>query len=191
VAVRGARLSGFLDGTTSKPSATIRTEPPDKTTKSKDNPISVVWYAHNQQLLSFLLNSVTKEVLGQVATETSTAGMWHTILGMFASQSRVCIVHLRSKLSRTRRGGGGTGFADKMAVPGKLLDDEEVKFNLFVEVFMAKTEPQTLNDLFSQLLTLEPRVEAQNECQCCAPWRSWLLWPYAWSWRQWISWRWW
>jgi hypothetical protein len=37
---------------------------------------------------SFLLNSVTKEVLGQVTTGTSAADAWCTIVGMFSSQSR-------------------------------------------------------------------------------------------------------
>jgi hypothetical protein len=53
------------------------------------------------------------------------------------------------------------GFADKMAVDEKRLDNEEVicyilagldvDFNPFVEAFTDKTEPQTL-DLYSQLL---------------------------------------
>jgi hypothetical protein len=55
-------------------------------------------------VLSFLLNSMSKDVLGQVVTETSATGVWHAILGMFASQSRARIVHLRSKLSSTRKG---------------------------------------------------------------------------------------
>jgi hypothetical protein len=51
------------------------------------------------------------------------------------------------------------GFTDEMAVAGKHLEDEEVicyilagldhEFNPLVEAFVAKTEPQTLNDLFS------------------------------------------
>jgi hypothetical protein len=125
-------------------------------------------------LLSFLLNSVTKEVLGQIATEPSVAGAWRAILRMFASQSRARIVHLRSKLSGTRKGESIScatcyakmkGFTDEMAAVGKHLDDEEVityilagldfEYNPFVEAFMVKTEPQTLNDLYSQLLTAE------------------------------------
>jgi hypothetical protein len=47
---------------------------PDKTQKTDENLAYVTWYAQDQQLLSFLLNSITKEVLGQVATKTSTAG---------------------------------------------------------------------------------------------------------------------
>jgi hypothetical protein len=65
------------------------------------------------------------------------------------------------------------GFVDEMAAAGKHLDDEEVicyilpgldhEFNPFVEAFVAKAEPQTLNDLFSQLLIAEARVEMQKE----------------------------
>jgi hypothetical protein len=39
-------------------------------------------------VLSFLLNSVTKEVLGQVATETLAVDAWCMIVGMFSSQLR-------------------------------------------------------------------------------------------------------
>jgi hypothetical protein len=126
---------------------------------------------------------VTKEVLGQVATESSAAGTWCTIIGMFSSQSRTRIVHLCSKLSSTRKGdstsaayyGQMKGFIDEMATVGKRLEDEEVicyilagldvDFNPFVKAFTAKTEPQTLHDLYSQLLITEARVESQKEQQ--------------------------
>jgi hypothetical protein len=55
------------------------------------------------------------------------------------------------------------GFVNEMAATGKHLDDEEVttyihagldfEYNPFIEAFTAKTEPQTLNELYSQLLT--------------------------------------
>jgi hypothetical protein len=72
--------------------------------KIEENPAYAAWYTQDQQLLSFLINSVTKEVLGQVATETFVVAVWHAIMGMFASQSRARIVHLCSKLSSTCKG---------------------------------------------------------------------------------------
>jgi hypothetical protein len=67
------------------------------------------------------------------------------------------------------------GFADEMAVTGKRLDDEVIicyilirpyfEFNPFVEAFTAKTAPQTLNDLYSQLLTAEAHIESHKEHQ--------------------------
>jgi hypothetical protein len=103
-AVWEAHLYGYLGGTTSVPSKTIQVEQADKMMKTEDNPAYAAWYAQDQQLLSFLLNSVSKEVLGQVATETLATGVWCFILGMFAWQSRARIIHLCSKLSSMRRG---------------------------------------------------------------------------------------
>jgi hypothetical protein len=74
-AVWEAHLYGYLGGTTSVPSKTIQVEQADKMMKTEDNPAYAAWYAQDQQLLSFLLNSVSKEVLGQVATETLATGV--------------------------------------------------------------------------------------------------------------------
>jgi hypothetical protein len=62
-----------------------------------------------------------------------------------------------------------------MEAADKHLDDEEVityilaehdfEYKPFVEAFTAKTKPQTLNDLYSQLLTTEACVQAQKEQQ--------------------------
>jgi hypothetical protein len=113
---------------------------------------------------------VTKVVLGQIATDSA----WRAILRMFSSRSWAQIVHLQFKLSGMRKGESTTcvayyskmkGSADELAAGGKCLDDEEVvtyilagldfEYNPFVEAFIAKTEPHTLNDLYSQLLTAE------------------------------------
>jgi hypothetical protein len=133
-AVRGAHLYEFLDGSAVVPGKTRQVEHADNTTKDEDNPVYQAWYVQDQQLLSFLLNSVTKEVLGQVATETSAVGAWRAIIGMFASQSHAHIVHLRSKLASTLKGDSTcvayythmTGYADEMVAAKKRLDDEEV-----------------------------------------------------------------
>jgi hypothetical protein len=137
---------------------TIQVQSPDKTVTMEENPTYATWYAQDQQVLSFLLNSVTKGVLGQVASESSAAA-WRAILGMFGSQSRAQIVHLHSKLSSTHKGDLSCatyyakmkGFTDEMAAADKRLYDEDVicyilvylnfEFNPFVEAFTAKTDP--------------------------------------------------
>jgi hypothetical protein len=42
--------------------------------KAEDNPAYAAWYAQDQQLLSFLLNSMAKEIHGQATMESSMAG---------------------------------------------------------------------------------------------------------------------
>jgi hypothetical protein len=85
VAIWGARLYRYLDGMTTAPSKEIQVQQVDNTSKAEENPAYAACYAQDKQLLSFLLNSVTKEVLRQVATETSAVGAWHAILRMFSS----------------------------------------------------------------------------------------------------------
>jgi hypothetical protein len=149
----GAHLSKFLYGMTAAQSKTLQVKQANKT---GDNPVYDVWYAQDQQLLSFLLNSVTKEVFGHITIKASAGGAWRVITGMFASQSRARIAHLRSKLASTRKGDltcttyftQMKGFADEMAAAGKHLDDEEVicyilvgldvDFNSFIEAFTTK-----------------------------------------------------
>jgi hypothetical protein len=62
-AVRGGRLYGYLDGMVKTPTKEIHVQLQDNRRKMEENPAYTAWYAHDQQLLSFLLNSVTKEVL--------------------------------------------------------------------------------------------------------------------------------
>jgi hypothetical protein len=62
--VRDARLYEFLDGTLKAPDEKIQVAQPDKTMKEEVNLAYAAWYVQDQQLLSFLLNFVTKEVLG-------------------------------------------------------------------------------------------------------------------------------
>jgi hypothetical protein len=81
-----------------------------------------------------LCDTINKEVLGKVATEMSDAAAWRVIMGMFTSQSRARIVHLRSKLYNTRKGeqtclvyyAQMKEFIDEMAVTNKRLEYEEV-----------------------------------------------------------------
>jgi hypothetical protein len=203
---RGARLSGYLDGTIAAPSKTITVEQVDKTVKMEENPVYASCYVQDQQLLSFLLNSVTKEALDQIAIETSVAGAWRVITGMFVPHSRAWIVHLRSKLASTCTAYYTMmkGFADEMAAAGKRLDDEDVicyilagldvDFNPFVEAFTAKTKPQTLHDLYSQLLIAEAWVESPERtpadlCKCrLSWWQRWWQRSHAWPWRWKFSW---
>ena len=58
---------GILDGSVSEPAKTIEV---DKVGKKENvhNPEYDSWIAKDQQLLSYLLNSLTKEALAPVAT---------------------------------------------------------------------------------------------------------------------------
>jgi hypothetical protein len=67
-AIRGAMLTGMIDGTDAAPSQFI---PKENLDKDKDpimvlNPEYVTWLARDQKVLSYLVNSLSKEILMHV-----------------------------------------------------------------------------------------------------------------------------
>jgi hypothetical protein len=72
--IRGARLIGFLDGSAKQPEETMEVVQTDKTKIVVDNPEYATWLAHDQIVLAFLYNSISKEILGQVATMSTACG---------------------------------------------------------------------------------------------------------------------
>lgn len=73
--IRGAKLIGVLNGTTKAPPPTLEVTKDDKTTTTIKNPVYDQWLAQDQQLLSYLFNSLTTDVLGQVATLDNSAAV--------------------------------------------------------------------------------------------------------------------
>src|SRR5207247_795635 len=85
--IRGALLVGFINGNTLAPAEEIKIEKDGKTVKVP-NPEYAAWLVKDQQLLGFLLNSLNKEVLVQVADICSSAEVWAALWEMFSSHSR-------------------------------------------------------------------------------------------------------
>jgi hypothetical protein len=94
-AIQGAQLVDILEGTTKAPAKTLIDE---KAKEFTSNPAYESWLAKDQQLLGYILNSLTKEVLTQVATMMSSTEVWVFLEGMFplnlmhAQQICACIL---------------------------------------------------------------------------------------------------
>jgi len=69
-ALRGAQLIGYVDGTVQAPAVEIDD---DKEKKKVPNPAYVQWLTQDQQVFSYLVSSLSREVLTQVATCTYAA----------------------------------------------------------------------------------------------------------------------
>ena len=72
-AVRGARLQGYLTGASQPPAAELVTKGADDKEIRVPNPTLEDWEATDQQVLSYLLNSLSKDILSQVATCATAA----------------------------------------------------------------------------------------------------------------------
>ena len=82
-ALRGAQVTGLLDGSDAAPPKTVEIAKADKTTAIEPNPLYGPWIAKDQQVLSYLLNSLTPEILAQVIGKESTLDVWTTLTTIF------------------------------------------------------------------------------------------------------------
>jgi hypothetical protein len=178
-AIRGARLTGLLDGTMIAPSQTMTVANPEKEKESLvvSNPQYETWLEKDQQVLSYLLNSLSKEVLMHVLRLEHTAEVWKAIEVMFASQSQSKVTNLRIALANTKKLNSSIptyfakmqGFADELAAAGKPLpDDELVSFILaglgnhydsIVAALGVIKNSLTVAELYSQIQSYDERQE--------------------------------
>jgi hypothetical protein len=102
-AIRGAQYTGLLDGTDAAPPKKLSVNDPDKEKEPTEtpNPAYAIWLARDQLVLSYLLNSLSKEILMHVLRIEHVAGIWAAVEEMFASQSQSKITNLRIALANT------------------------------------------------------------------------------------------
>lgn len=186
--VRAAAMTGYLDGTIKEPAAVIVTE---KETNGKKeivetpNPEHAIWVTQDQQVLTFLLASMSREVLMQVSNHTTAAGVWQALVESFSAQSRARQIQLRLAIGNARKGDLSAsayftkmkGLADELAAAGKPLEEDDIvshileglmhepDYNGFVTSISTRAatdRPIGLNELFSLLLSAEARITAQQ-----------------------------
>ncbi|KAK1615321.1 hypothetical protein QYE76_020838 [Lolium multiflorum] len=75
----------------------------DKTPKMVPNPEYGSWLSRDQTVLSYLLKSLSKEILTHVLRIEHTIGVWCAVEEMFASQNQSKITNLRIDLANTKR----------------------------------------------------------------------------------------
>ena len=133
-AIRGAEVEHLLDATT--------TAMPEKfIPKAKETPDELIlnpdyskWVAKDQQVFNYLISSVSRDVQVQIASCTTAAEIWKTILDMNVSQSRGRVINTRMAMATAQKGSSTIAeffskmkaLADDMAAAGKKLDDEEI-----------------------------------------------------------------
>jgi hypothetical protein len=79
--MRGCHLIGHLTGTTPVPKKQIA----DAGGKTAPNLAFEEWNAQDQQVLSYLLSSISKEILVHVSRSETAADAWRKFQAVFAS----------------------------------------------------------------------------------------------------------
>jgi glutathionylspermidine synthase len=135
--LRGAQLTSFLDGTNKAPTEKIvikSQKESNEDTQEVPNLAFALWKAQEQHVLSYLLTSVSHDVLIQIAALPSATEVWKHIQTSFTSQSHARVINTRMALATTQKGSSTVAeyiskiktLADEMASGGKKLDDEEL-----------------------------------------------------------------
>jgi hypothetical protein len=165
--LRGARLEGHVTGNIKAPPQEIDGKEKDQPIKLP-NPAYAEWYAADQQVLGFLLSSLSKDILPRVGKEIGS---------MFLSQTRArSTVTTRLQLVMSQKGNMSIAeymnkmrsLGDEMTAAGRTLEDEELveyirtgigpEYDPIVCVVIARTTPVTISELYSQLLSFETRL---------------------------------
>ncbi|XP_022683525.1 uncharacterized protein LOC111257729 [Setaria italica] len=130
-AFRGAQLLGILEGKVPAPSPILEVLLDGK--KKVSNPEYDSWVSKDQQFLSYLLNSITREVLAGVATTTTSTEAWKVLEVMFVEQSRARVTNLQMQLATLKGSLTMAAYFNKMqnikdelAAAGKSIGDEEI-----------------------------------------------------------------
>ncbi|KAK1617180.1 hypothetical protein QYE76_022697 [Lolium multiflorum] len=172
--LRGARVMGLLDGSDPAPSETIEAEDAEHKKITIPNPAYETWITKDQTVVSFLVNSLSEEVLPQVFGLAHAAEVWHALKELYSSRSKSRVSTLGGSLTNTKKLdltaqqyiSKMKGFAAELSAAGKPVDEDELKdymlngldnsFNPLVAAI--NVVPSTsLSDMCSQLLAAENR----------------------------------
>ncbi|KAK1682055.1 hypothetical protein QYE76_042903 [Lolium multiflorum] len=169
--LRGARVMGLLDGSDSPLPEVLEAEDENKKKVSTPNPAYDTWITRNQQVVSFLVNSLSEEVLPHVFGCTHAFDVWRALQELYTSQSKSRVSTLRGALTNTNKQDMTAqqfitkmkGYASELAAAGKpvelkdyILNGLDGNFNALVATI--NVVPSTsLNDMCSQLLSCETR----------------------------------
>lgn len=184
--LRGAEMEKFIDPVEKPPEkfippkAEADNEKPTADAAPILNPEFKKWVAQDQQVLSYLLGSLSREIGSQITAVTTAAEAWTAIQALHASQSRARIISTRMALATASKGASSISefvskmkaLGDEMASAGRKLEDEELisyiltgldrEYDPVVTAVAARVEPITVNELYAQLVSFEQRMEARG-----------------------------
>jgi hypothetical protein len=165
---------GLLDGTDPAPPERLEAEDENKKPISIPNPAYEAWIERDYRVVSFLVNSLSEDVLAQIFGLDHAKDVWTALNELYSTQSKTRVSTLRGALTNTKKLdltaqqflSKMKGFASELAAAGKKVDDDELKdyilngldgsYNPLVASINA-VPSTTLNDMCSQLLSYEYR----------------------------------
>lgn len=163
----------LLDGSDACPPRTLEVEA-ENTTRMVPNPDYATWISRDQQVLSWLVKSLSRDVLTHVYTLEHSAEVWAAVEDLCSSHSKSRVSMIRGALATTKKNDLSAtkyiskmrGLALELTAAGRVIDDEELKeyilngldgdYNSLVASVNANPNT-TLSELCSQLSAYDYR----------------------------------
>ncbi|KAK1611455.1 hypothetical protein QYE76_035128 [Lolium multiflorum] len=135
-ALRGARVLDLVEGKDTAPAESISAEDANNKPITIVNPDYEAWISRDQQVLRWLLNALSPDVLAHVVGLDSSSAVWAALNAHVSGQSKTRVQQLRSALNDTRKGDMSAEkyvakmkcIAAELAAVGKPLDDDELVY---------------------------------------------------------------
>ncbi|KAK6151475.1 hypothetical protein DH2020_014110 [Rehmannia glutinosa] len=178
-AARGYGLDGFLIGKHATPPEFITSAAGMKTT----NPAYATWMRQDQVLASWLLSSLSENVLISTVGLTSSKEIWECLEIGFASQSRARIMQYRLQLQTLKKGNlSMREYLNKVkvccdtlaAAEQKVTEEDQVlhilsglgnDYDSVMVSITSRVEPCSLREVSAILLSFEGRLENAEATQ--------------------------
>lgn len=175
--IRANGLMGFIDGTVVCPRSMNTTTDNAQTVITTPNPEYAAWVAHDQNLMSWMLSSLSEGVLSAVVDCTTSYEVWATLCSQFGAQSRARILQLRTQLQTTRKGSIDVHeyytrmrtILSGLRAAGDRMSDEDFVLSLLaglgpdydsvVTTITSRDRTTSIPEVYSMLLSQENRLE--------------------------------
>ncbi|KAL4335327.1 hypothetical protein GQ457_07G027260 [Hibiscus cannabinus] len=170
--IRGLGLEEFIDPETPKPVKFIVRPTGERVI----NPVYTQFVKQDSSLASWLLSTVSSDVLPQLVGADTSASIWKVITGLFSKLSTTKVMHLHCKLRSMKKGVMRMReytvkikeICDLLALSGHTVSEVEhiatilnglpPEFAPFVAVITASQVPYSLDGVVSVLVDAESRL---------------------------------
>ncbi|KAK6119364.1 hypothetical protein DH2020_046895 [Rehmannia glutinosa] len=176
-AIVGYGLEGFISSQNTPPARLITSE---NTSQTSLNPDFVTWLRQDQLLASWLLSSLTENLLILMVGKNSSREIWETLEANFSGQSKARLMHHKLQLQTLRKGNLSMreflskvkSCCDALGTAGEPVSEQNhilyilgglgSDYNPVVVAVTSRVEPYTLNEVYAMLFSLESRFDISS-----------------------------